>query len=93
MRSLCRIDSVKCPGTASLSEIPRSCRIAFYARRALAEAVVVVVVGTFVEAAVVGTFVTALIADAVVAIETSAASVASQNSNFPDQSRPPDRRS
>ena len=75
---------------ASLSEIPRSCRIAFYARRALAEAVVV---GTFVEAAVVGTFVMTLIADVVVAIETSAESVASQNSNYPDQSRPPDRRS
>jgi len=52
-----------------------------------------VVVGTFVEAAVVGTFVMALIVDVVVAIETSAESVASQNSNFPDQSRPPDRRS
>ena len=31
--------------------------------------------------------------EVVVAIETSAASVASQNSNFLDQSRPPDRRS
>ena len=89
MQKLGRIDSVECLATGSRSETLRSCRIAFCARRTSAEdSVVVVVVAADDDIDVVGRFVAVALV-VVAAIETFAASAASQSLNFPARNPAP----